>query len=239
MHTCLLPSLSEGLQSLPDEEAVHVGRVLRMNVGEELRLVDGQGAEALGRLAEVGKRKATVQVEKVSREAQRPSGLILVVAPTKHTDRFEWLLEKATELGVEEVVPVWTQRSERRTEKHDRWDRVLVAATKQCQRLWKPTLHPACELKDLHVLVPSLKDRPGAVAHCMDEVEGVPTRVSWNSWMKGKPSAWLAIGPEGDFSAEEVQGLVQKGAAAVHLGDLRLRTETAGMAAVAQFAALL
>lgn len=239
MHTCFHLDLAEGMQSLSDDEAVHVARVLRMKAGESIRLVNGHGAEAFGRLVEVGKRKVFVEVDEVRREERRPSGLILVVAPTKHTDRFEWLLEKATELGVEEVVPVWTQRSERKTEKHDRWDKVLVAATKQCQRLWKPTLHPACDLNELHARIPSLKGRPGAVAHCMDQVEGVPTRVAWTSWMKGKPSAWLAIGPEGDFSAEEVQGLVQTGAAAVHLGELRLRTETAGIAAVAQFGSLL
>jgi len=239
MHTCFHLDLAVGLQPLSDDEAVHVARVLRMKAGQSIRLVNGHGAEAMGRLVEVGKRNVFVEVEVVRREDQRPSGLILVVAPTKHTDRFEWLLEKATELGVEEVVPVWTQRCERKTEKHDRWDKVLVAATKQCQRLWKPTLHPACELNELHARIPSLKGRPGAVAHCMDQVEGVPTRVAWTSWMKGKPSAWLAIGPEGDFSAEEVQGLVQTGAAAVHLGELRLRTETAGIAAVAQFGSLL
>lgn len=239
MHTCFHLDLAEGMQSLSDDEAVHVARVLRMKAGESIRLVNGHGAEAFGRLVEVGKRKVFVEVDEVRREERRPSGLILVVAPTKHTDRFEWLLEKATELGVEEVVPVWTQRSERKTEKHDRWDKVLVAATKQCQRLWKPKLHPACDLNELHARIPSLKGRPGAVAHCMDQVEGVPTRVAWTSWMKGKPSAWLAIGPEGDFSAEEVQGLVQTGAAAVHLGELRLRTETAGIAAVAQFGSLL
>ncbi|MGB1384191.1 MAG: RsmE family RNA methyltransferase [Flavobacteriales bacterium] len=239
MHTCFHLDLAEGMQSLSDDEALHVARVLRMKAGESIRLVNGHGAEALGRLVEVGKRKVDVEVDEVRREERRPSGLILVVAPTKHTDRFEWLLEKATELGVEEVVPVWTQRSERKTEKHDRWDKVLVAATKQCQRLWKPTLHPACDLNELHARIPSLKDRPGAVAHCMDQVEGVPTRVAWTSWLKDKPSAWLAIGPEGDFSAGEVRGLVQMGAAAVHLGELRLRTETAGIAAVAQFGSSL
>lgn len=239
MHTCFHLNLAEGLQPLLDDEAVHVARVLRMKAGQSVRLVNGQGAEALGRLVEVGKRKVFVEVEEVRREDRRPSGLILVVAPTKQTDRFEWLLEKATELGVEEVVPVWTQRSERKTEKHDRWDKVLVAATKQCQRLWKPTLHPAVELNELHATLPHLKNRPGAVAHCMDAVEGTTPRVAWTTWQQGKPSAWLAVGPEGDFAAEEVLGLVQAGANPVHLGALRLRTETAGIAAVAQFGALL
>lgn len=235
MHTCFHPELREGLIPLPEDEAIHVARVLRMREGEPLRLVDGQGSEAVGTLASVSKRSATVRVDEIFRESARPAGLILVVAPTKHTDRFEWLLEKATELGVEEILPVWTERSERRVDKHERWDKVLVAATKQCERRWKPVLHPACGLAGAFDEHPHLQARPGAVAHCMTSVEGTPNRVSWREWQSSEESAWLAIGPEGDFSESEVQMLVACGAVPVHLGGLRLRTETAGMAAVAQF----
>lgn len=235
MHTCFHPDLREGLIPLPEDEAIHVARVLRMREGESLRLVDGLGSEAVGTVASVSKRSATVRVEEILRERTRPAGLILVVAPTKHTDRFEWLLEKATELGVEEILPVWTARSERRVDKHERWNKVLVAATKQCERRWKPVLHPACALASAFDAHLHLKARPGAVAHCMAHVEGAPNRVHWPEWQSSHESAWLAVGPEGDFSEEEVQWLVECGAVPVHLGDLRLRTETAGMAAVAQF----
>jgi len=235
MHTCFHPDLREGLIPLPEDEAIHVARVLRMREGESLRLVDGHGSEAVGALVSVSKRSATVRVDEILREGTRPSGLILLVAPTKHTDRFEWLLEKATELGVEEILPVWTDRSERRVDKHERWNKVLVAATKQCERRWKPVLHPACALANALDEHPHLQARPGAVAHCMTHVEGAQDRVSWREWQCGHESAWLAIGPEGDFSEAEVQMLVGRNAVPVHLGDLRLRTETAGMAAVAQF----
>jgi len=235
MHTCFHPDLREGLIPLPEDEAIHVARVLRMQVGDAVRLVDGQGAEALGTLASVSKRAAAVRIEGIHRDGERPSGLILVVAPTKHTDRFEWLLEKATELGVEEILPVWTERSERRVDKHERWDKVLVAATKQCERRWKPVLHSACTLTELLKQHPHLNARPASVAHCMAHVQGVPDRVPWTEWQSQHESAWLAVGPEGDFSVAEVQLLVEHGAVPVHLGDLRLRTETAGMAAVAQF----
>lgn len=235
MHTCYHPDLKAGVSSLLEEEALHVVRVLRMGEGDSVRLMDGVGGVAQGTLTAVGKRKASVFVEHVDREACRPHGLVLVVAPTKATDRFEWLLEKATELGVEAVVPVWAQHSERRVDKHTRWRKVVVAATKQCQRLWMPTLHPACALGDLFEKHPLLASRPGAVAHCMPEVEGVPQRLGWPSWQADKDQAWLAVGPEGDFSVEEVQWLASQSATPVHLGELRLRTETAGMAAVAQF----
>lgn len=235
MHTCFQPELHRGTLFLTEEESQHVVRVLRMKEGDSLRLVDGQGGEAEGRLTAVAKRSAQVHVDSVTREQVRPQGLILVVAPTKHTDRFEWLLEKATELGVEEIIPVWTERSERRVDKHERWSKVLVAATKQCQRLWMPRFHPACALEELLIVHPHLETREGAVAHCIERQQGLPLREPWVHWQSSREAAWLAIGPEGDFSEKEVQSLCIKGVQPVHLGELRLRTETAGVAAAAQF----
>jgi 16S rRNA (uracil1498-N3)-methyltransferase len=218
---------------LPEDEALHVVRVLRMGEGDRVRLIDGRGSHALGTLVDVGKRMASVTIEEVHHEETRPQGLTLLVAPTKATDRFEWLLEKATELGVEAIVPVWTQRSERRVDKHERWTKVLVAATKQCQRLWMPTLAEAEPLQD--ALARLTKEVPLAVAHCMEELSNAPDRTSWVDWQRSHHQAVLAIGPEGDFTPEEVEAMVGLGAQPVHLGALRLRTETAGMAAVAQF----
>ncbi len=235
MHTCFHPDLHPGVLELTEEEALHVVRVLRMKEGGAVRLMDGMGGVAKGELVQVGKRQALVHVEEVSRSEERPPGLSLVVAPTKNTDRFEWLVEKATELGVREIVPVWTCRSERRTDKHARWSKVIVAATKQCQRSWMPLLHEACLLGEVFDRHPQLKAIQGAVAHCDDTLSSVPVRVGWQDWQPNHADAWIAVGPEGDFSAEEVEWLHASGATPVHLGSLRLRTETAGMAAVAQF----
>ena len=235
MHTCFHPDLQVGVSLLSEEQALHVVRVLRMTEGQTVRLIDGVGGEAVGTLTAVGKRKASVHVEHVDMEEARPPGLTLVVAPTKSSDRFEWLLEKATELGVEEVIPVWTQRSERRVDKRERWRKVVVAATKQSNRTWMPMLHPACALEQVFDAHPQLTSRAGAVAHCMTACENTPKRVAWPLWQEGQNHAWIAIGPEGDFTAEEVQWMTSQAATPVHLGELRLRTETAGMAAVAQF----
>lgn len=235
MHTCFHPDLQVGVSPLSEEEALHVVRVLRMTEDQTVRLIDGVGGEAVGTLTAVGKRKASVYVEHVDREETRPTGLTLVVAPTKASDRFEWLLEKATELGVEEVIPVWTQRSERRVDKHDRWCKVVVAATKQSHRTWMPMLHPACNLDQVFDAHPQLTRRAGAVAHCMTACDNIPERIAWPLWQAGQNHAWIAIGPEGDFTTEEVQWLAARSATPVHLGELRLRTETAGMTAVAQF----
>ena len=235
MHTCYQPDLQVGELILAEDEASHVVRVLRMGEGQAIRLIDGVGGVAEGILASVGKKKASVIVKKVDREVTRPQGLILIVAPTKATDRFEWLLEKATELNVEEVIPVWTEHSERRVDKHERWKKVVVAATKQCQRMWMPKLHRACAIQELFQQHPALRSRPGAVAHCMDDLRGVSPRESWVEWQSDRTHAWLAVGPEGDFTGTEVRFLVDCDAQAIHFGPLRLRTETAGVAAIAQF----
>ena len=235
MHTCFHPNLNPGVFELTEDEALHVVRVLRMKEGDAVRLMDGTGGVAFGELVGVGKRQASVRVEKVSRSAQRPLGLSLIVSPTKHTDRFEWLVEKATELGVKEMVPVWTRRSERRTDKHGRWSKVVVAATKQCHRAWMPLLHEACPLDEVFERHPHLNEVQGAVAHCDGALSSVPVRMGWPEWQMNHANAWLAIGPEGDFSDEEIEWLHSCGATPVHLGTLRLRTETAGIAAVAQF----
>ena len=98
-----------------------------------------------------------------------------------------------------------------------------------------PLLHEACPLGEVFERHPHLKENQGAVAHCDDALTSVPAREAWPDWQSHFSDAWLAVGPEGDFSAEEVEWLHAAGATPVHLGDLRLRTETAGMAAVAQF----
>ena len=235
MHTCFHPEIQEGVGSLSEPEAVHVSRVLRMQPGDHVRLIDGKGVTATGTLVNVGRKDVTVAIDDVKAHGDRPSGLVLMVSPTKSTDRFEWLLEKATELGVEAILPIWTNRSVRKTDKHERWAKVIVAATKQSQRVWMPILHKACHLEAVMQCHPELAMRPGAVAHCMDTDASLTDRMDWRDWQDDKPSAWIAVGPEGDFTAEEVLALIKHNATSVHLGQLRLRTETAGMAAVAQF----
>ncbi|MDA0902866.1 MAG: RsmE family RNA methyltransferase [Bacteroidetes bacterium] len=236
MHTCFVPELAVGLVALPEEEAQHVVRVLRTKPGDVLRLVDGEGRWAEAMVVGTNRKACQVRIDQVFIESEtRPGGLVLVVAPTKSMDRFEWLLEKGTELGVEAFIPVWTERSERRIEKPDRWEKVLVAATKQCHRFWKPKLHAAVALSDMWTDHPWLQECQGAVAHCMSSISDIPSRVAWSDWQTSRSRAWLAIGPEGDFSEEEVRTMVLRGATPVHLGELRLRTETAGMSAAAQF----
>ncbi len=161
-------------------------------------------------------------------ESMAPAAqLTLVISPTKSSDRFEWMLEKAMEYGVSYIQPIWTQRSERTKEKQERWQRILISALKQSQQLWLTELKPAISWNDFLATAPGA----GFIAHCE---EGAKDHLF--EALKPATSCWVAIGPEGDFTAHEIAAAKQAGACEVSLGDQRLRTETAGLAAIQMFA---
>ena len=126
-----MPNLQKGCFELPEDEARHAIKVLRARVGDSFHLIDGKGGFADATIVEVGKRNCVVDVAEIQHEAETTAKLTMIVSPTKQTDRFEWFLEKAVEIGVDRVIPVWTTRSERKVEKHDRWQKVLMSAMKQ------------------------------------------------------------------------------------------------------------
>jgi len=231
MHTFYTPSPTLPLHALDEEEAGHAVRVLRVRPGEAVECVDGRGGRYTGRVEEVTKRSCALRLESEVFEPPLAPALVLVVAPTKSTDRFEWLLEKATELGVSAVQPVWTARSERRMEKADRWERILVAAMKQSRQAYLPELRPAVSFAAWCASSEAAALR-GYVAHCMP---GPKPHLLAAVRADGGRDSWVAIGPEGDFTPDEVAAAGAAGAVAVSLGDTRLRTETAGIAAVHAF----
>ena len=201
-------------------------RVLRAAVGDRIGLVDGQGHRYEGVLTEADKRRCVISTELVETQQAPKFPLTLVIAPTKGTDRFEWLLEKAMEYGVRKIQPVWTERSERKTEKAERWEKILISALKQSQQLWLTELAPAMAWQDwLHS--EEARTSAGYIAHCEPgEKQHLFDAVSTTE------SCWVAIGPEGDFTVPEIDTACALGASAVSLGDQRLRTETAGLAAI-------
>jgi 16S rRNA (uracil1498-N3)-methyltransferase len=211
---------------LDADEAKHVGRVLRAKVGDLLALTDGKGHVYEGEIEQLGKRTCVLKTKLVETQAAVSPALTLVIAPTKSTDRFEWLLEKAMELGVRTIQPVWTERSERRLEKSDRWKRVLISALKQSQQSWLVDLRPACSWDTW------ISDAPasGFIAHC-----DVGERQPLFQALVPQQDTWIAIGPEGDFTGEEIKSALDHGAVAVSLGNNRLRTETAGLVAIQTF----
>ena len=224
-----MPNLQKGCFELPEDEARHAIKVLRARVGDSFHLIDGKGGFADATIVEVGKRNCVVDVAEIQHEAETTAKLTMIVSPTKQTDRFEWFLEKAVEIGVDRVIPVWTTRSERKVEKHYRWQKVLVSAMKQSGRSWLPVLESAVSFEE----AVEMCEGNLYIAHCMEAIEGSKTHLL--KALKAGESASIAIGPEGDFTREEVELALDKGALEISLGDSRLRTETAGIVAVTYF----
>lgn len=220
MHLFYQLELTNGIHCLSEEESGHAVRVMRMSVGDKAEVTDGRGTRALVELLDTNKRGCAFQVLE-QKTIERPVFPNIAIAPTKNLDRFEWFLEKAVEIGVGSVCPILCANSERRVLKPERCEKVMLAAMKQSQQDWLPELLPLTPFTDF------LKQAEGPLllAHCRGGIKQ-PIRTS------SEPNSWILIGPEGDFTAEEVQAALDRGATSVTLGSNRLRTETAGIFAI-------
>lgn len=222
MHLFHCPDLASDAVELPPEEAHHALAVLRLRAGDRVGLLDGRGTKALGELIGLAKRSVTARVlERRLLPPERAARIQLAVAPTKQMERFEWFVEKAVEVGVDRIIPIRTERTERSALRHDRLLRVAVAAMKQSQRAWLPEIAPLMPLEAL------LTDAPAQrfFGWCQ------PGLRSLMAAYRADGDALLAIGPEGDFTEAEAERLRGAGAEGVALGAARLRTETAALAA--------
>jgi 16S rRNA (uracil1498-N3)-methyltransferase len=209
---------------LSEDESKHCTKVLRLKVGEELRMTDGAGKLFQGILVDSDPRKTRIEIRSMVREEPPPPWkLHIAMAPTKNIERFEWFLEKATEIGIDEITPLYCHHSERETLNMKRLEKVLITALKQSLRLWLPLLNPPVFFNPF-----VQQERTGQrfIAWC-GAGEAFPLH---ETCQKGKDTLVL-IGPEGDFSAEEVTLAKQQGYLPVSLGKNRLRTETAGIVA--------
>lgn len=221
MHFFHCADLSPDTVELSREESHHLQHVLRIPAGSVVGLVDGQGTTADAKLLEVGKRRCTARILRRERHPrERKASVHLAVAPTKKIDRFEWFLEKATEIGVDRITPIHTKNSERKRLRQDRLEKLLISAMKQSQRTWLPRLDALTKLNNLKGEAPQ---------KFFGWCEG--DHVALTSVYDPKRDALLVIGPEGDFTAEEAEWLIESNFQAVNLGPARLRTETAAIAA--------
>lgn len=210
---------------LSDEELHHCLQVLRAKDGETVEIIDGSGHLWEAELQIVSKKQVFIPLKKVlTEETSNNAPCILAVALTKNIDRIEWLLEKATELGLKEFYPIITHRTERKQTRMDRLEKIIVSATKQSERLWKPILHEPIDFKDF---LQKENQYSKYIGHCEDEESKTPFS---DVYQKGQ-SAVVLIGPEGDFTEEEIRSALSKGYTPVSLGDARLRVETAALAA--------
>lgn len=229
---------------LPEEEAAHCIRVLRLQTGDEIHLTDGCGHFYRAEITTVTNKRCYFKIlEAQAPEKEWNGHLHLAVAPTKNNDRIEWLAEKATEIGFDELSFLNCRFSERKTVKTERIDKILVSAMKQSHKVFKPVLHDMEAFKTF-----LFRDFGGQkfIAHCYDEADitgcGGARTDEGKTMDGGKPflfdvldadgEAVVLVGPEGDFSVDEVRMALEHGFRSVSLGRSRLRTETAALVAV-------
>ena len=214
---------------LPDEEAVHAVRVLRMTAGDEMMLMDGEGTFYRAQVTLTSQKHCLYEiVESLPQERQWQGRVHLAIAPTKLMDRIEWMTEKAVEVGIDELSFLDCQFSERRSLKLPRIEKIVVSAVKQSRKAYMPQLN---DLESFKTFVKRHSTGRRYIAHCYDEVARVNL---FDELRKGSADedALVLIGPEGDFSIDEVRMAVEAGFVSVDLGKSRLRTETAGLSAV-------
>lgn len=213
---------------LPEEEAAHCLRVLRLSEGDELEVTDGKGKFFRVRIVSTaGKRCKVEATETKSIEKGWKGNLTIAIAPTKNMDRMEWLAEKATEIGWDKVTFLNCRFSERKVVKTDRIERIVVSAMKQSLKYHKPIVE---EITDFKKFINAEHSGKKFIAHCYDEQKH-PLSES----LTPGEDATILIGPEGDFSKEEVESAIKVGFIPVTLGNSRLRTETAGLVACHTF----
>ena len=226
MQLFYAPEISLPRYTLPEEESKHCVRVLRMGVGDELFLTDGKGTLHRCKVVDDNVKRCEVEVvEHIEEYGRLPYQLSMAVAPTKNIDRYEWFLEKATEVGVSHIWPIECDHSERRQIKPEREEKVITSAVKQSLKAYHPTLHPLTPLRKLLAME---FDGQKYIAHCNDSMG---SREYLGSVIKKGGNILILIGPEGDFSPEEINFALQNGFKAISLGTQRLRTETAAVVA--------
>lgn len=214
-------------------ESGHMVRVLRHRSGDEVLAVDGLGTLFRCRLTSDSPREAEAEIQsKESGWGSHPYDLTLAVCPTKNGDRYEWFAEKTTEIGVDTIVPIIGEHSERRVFRPERVRRVLVSASKQSLKAKFPLLRDQLTVKDFIAETAMGGETLKLIAYCF---EGETSRVSVKKAMEeyGGRKIIVLIGPEGDFSREEAEAAIAAGYIPVALGSSRLRTETAGVVSAA------
>lgn len=227
------PAIAPPRHTLGEEESHHCIRVLRLGEGDELHATDGRGTLYRCRIAKADARRCEVEIVAAQHDFEPlPYRLTMAVAPTKNADRFEWFLEKATEVGVTAIVPLETEHSERRVFKPQRGEKVITAAMKQSLKAYRPVLEP---LTPLHELLAAPFRGRKFIAHCA-EARTEAGKTYLPAALRPGEAALILIGPEGDFSPGEIDLALARGFEEITLGTQRLRTETAAVAATVMVA---
>ena len=221
MHLFYNPHIQGSSFELEEQESKHAIRVLRLVGGDRVILVDGRGGWYEAVIVDDHPKRCKLQIE-TEKQGYQPLSheLHLAVAPTKNMDRYEWFLEKATEIGISEITPLICKRSERKMVKLERLEKILVSAMKQSLKAYKPKLNEPMGMEEFINV-----ERPGTlgIAHCY------PLERKSIKELDFSGTYTLMVGPEGDFTEEELTKALQAGYTPFHLGSSRLRTETAAL----------
>ncbi|MEZ5103241.1 MAG: 16S rRNA (uracil(1498)-N(3))-methyltransferase [Draconibacterium sp.] len=224
MQLFYVPHISDAEIILDETESKHAIKVLRLLAGDAVQLIDGKGNFYEAEISDTNPKKCKLLILKTTKEfGKKDFKVHIAIAPTKNIDRFEWFLEKCTEIGIDEITPLLSDHSERKTIKPDRLEKILVSAIKQSLKAYLPKLN---ELTSFKELIQNSNARQKYIAHCYDG-----EKIHLKDEALKNSDVLILIGPEGDFSREEVEFAVQNGFKEVSLGDARLRTETAGIVA--------
>ncbi len=227
MHLFYLPDVNGNEVELPREEAFHATKVLRLRAGDPIRITDGRGTFYEAVLRTLDAKQASAQILSSAHIPLPESRLHLAIAPVKQNERFEWFLEKATEIGIFEITPLLCERSERRELKTERLQKILVSGMKQSLGAYLPLLHEPVSFRDFC-------RRTASEARCIAHCEPAD-KPHFFDIAKQHRQVQVCIGPEGDFSPAEIAFALENGFTPVSLGNSRLRTETAGIVAVHTF----
>jgi 16S rRNA (uracil1498-N3)-methyltransferase len=218
-----VPDLTSGTV-LPEEESQHAVKVLRLQSGDTIDVVNGTGGFYHARITNPHPKHCRFEItESIPEYGKRNYKLHIGIAPTKNIERLEWFIEKATEIGIDEITPIICRFSERKIIKAERLEKIIISAAKQSVKAYFPKLNPLCTFDEL---IKNHQSSLKFIAHCYEEDK----RLLQTECTKSK-DVLILIGPEGDFSIEEVQKAISNGFIPVSLGNSRLRTETAGVVA--------
>jgi 16S rRNA (uracil1498-N3)-methyltransferase len=225
MQIFYAPGISGGTYLLDEKESRHCIRVLRMVRGTPVKLFDGKGNLYEGIISKPDAKECLISVSNIITDFEkRPYRLHIAISPLKNTDRFEWFIEKSVEIGIDEITPIICEKTEKLNVKPERINNIIISAMKQSLKANLTLLNELCSFeKFIRNNLPGKK----MIAHCNSDLE---RRGIGGAYSKGE-DAVITIGPEGDFSDDEIKTACMEGYQPIHLGPSRLRTETAGIAA--------
>ena len=221
-------SSADSIVVLNEENSKHIVQVLRMAEGRQINITDGLGTICTAEIVEAHKKKCTVKIIDTLKQIAPAKKVCIAISPVKNSSRFEWFLEKATEIGVTEIVPLICERTEKQYLKYDRLRGILISAMLQSQQSWLPVLHEPIKFEKF---VEENKSNHKFIAHCEEQNKTSLKEITGQLSNEIITQSLILIGPEGDFSKEEIDVALQNNFIPISLGQTRLRTETAAMVA--------